>query len=283
LLDSVLIKLLPGENAIDLAVDGLDKAEATSGGSRIRQPYYSAMAPMVVPPSGYNALDCIFLSIDVPWPSCAVVTTDTLTAYAAIFNVGLRTRRVQFALEATLSFLSKRKFNLRVSCFSTESVFAKRISQLRMFCSSAAFHMRGYSDFHRDCCFGSEWVILASKMRSTAQNKSESIHEMIELHRNYIYKAAGRMLSCCGSISIKIAFERMMAVIHDIRNCLDSQLRRNNTLENILLDHEVWKHLEMLMAQYDDCVNSLKAIKNGNTIPASEDEGVVARFLDSIL
>lgn len=282
-MDSISIKLLPGENAIDLAIDGLDKAEVSSGGCRVRQPYYSAMAPMVVPPSGYNALDCVFVSIDVPWPACAVVTGDTLTAYAAIFSVGLRIRRAEFALESTLSFLSKRKFNLRIFCFSSGSSFVKRINKLRIFCSTAVFHMRGYSNFHRDCCFGSDWITLASKMHKNAQDKPKSVHEMIELHRNYIYKSAKRILYCCGSISIKLAFERMMGAIHDIRIVLEGHLRRNETLEDVLSDHESWAHFESLMSQYDECIKGLRAIKDRKTIPASDDEGIVARFLDSIL
>lgn len=282
-MESISIKLLPGENAIDLVVDGLDKAEVSFGGCRVRQPYYSAMAPMVVPPSGYNALDCIFISIDVPWPACAVVTSDTLTAYAAIFSIGLRTRRAEFALESTLSYLSKRNFSLRISCFSSGVSFIKRINRLRIFCSTAAFHVRGYTNFHRDCCFGSDWITLASKMHKNAHNKPESVHEMIELHRNYIYKSAKRILYCCGSISIKLAFEKMMAVIHDIRILLEGNLKRNDTLEDALSDHEVWAHLESLMSQYDTCIRSLRAVKDSNPIPGSDDEGLLARFLDSIL
>lgn len=243
--------LLPdGENAICLVEDAFRYSTKFSDASRIKAPYMSSMAPMLVPPVGHAAYDCIHVSFVAPGLLGTIISDDTMTAYSAIFNMNIRLRRALLALEAiNRATMMGRHEKMKCARGDFRMPWAERFKTFRVFCLSCAVHLDGVSHMYLACCSGTGWEALQRA------SKAEDIHSLIKLHKQYVYSAAGRITSVCDSPAIKLGLESMLDAVLELRDTIEraggrAALARGHA-EPIFEDPTHWQSIKRLMLKYE--------------------------------
>ncbi|KAI8112209.1 hypothetical protein M9434_003533 [Picochlorum sp. BPE23] len=279
------INLLPGDNALTNVQEAFGVGMEYSDAIRIKAPYYSAMAPVLIPPSGLNAYDCIYVSFEPPWPMGAIFSDETLTAYAAVFNMNLRISRVLFSLKALRRLVSPRDLIRRSMHTEPEYlVWKSRLRVIHSFLFESHRNLDSISQMYKDCCSGASWkrVQHAFDHKSTSDERPETIHDMIDIHRQYIYDAARLILSCCNAPDINQAINSMLTTILDVRNLIEGQMREMKGLEDVISDNDMWRQLKHHIMAYYDQVERLKRNKSEVPVPVSEEEKILYDMLQNM-
>ncbi len=261
--------LLPyGENAISLVEDAFSYSTEYSDAIRIKAPYVSSMAPMLVPPVGHAAYDCINVSFVAPGLLGAIISDDTMTAYSAIFSMNLRLRRALLALD-TINRATMMGRHERMKCARGDfrMPWAERFKTFRAFCLSCSVHLDGVAHMYRACCSGTAWQALEHSVSAAqcaettdmdAWAEAEDIHTLIKVHRRFVYCAAGRITSACDSPAIKVGLESMLDAVLELRDTIERAARSvdggaagRGHAEPIFEDPVHWQNIKRLMLVYE--------------------------------
>lgn len=268
------VSLLPGENAVSLSEEAFAIFAKFSEVPRIKSPYHSAMKPMLVPPTGNNAFDCINLTLQPSWPLAAILSEDTVTAYSAIFCINIRIKRCLLALHYIQNVSCRR--GLVKKLLSVELVpWIAKFRIFRSFCFRATMHLCAISHYYQMCCSGNSWDFLKSIF-----NRADkiTIHELIKAHRQYVYEASGRIITCSRLPYIKQAIEGMVESILSLKFLLEGKLRFHD-IDSVFADEESWLDLKRFIAKYDGLVDTLRQASLNFTNAYTEDERIVKTFL----
>lgn len=278
------INLLPGDNALTYVQEAFCVDMEYFDATRIKAPYYSAMAPVLIPPSGLDAFDCIYLSFEPPWPMGAIFS-DTLTAYAAIFNMNLRISRVLYALKALRRLISPRDLIGRSRHAEPEYfVWTRRLRVIHSFLFESQGNIDSISQMYKECCSGTSWkkVQVALNQNSVPEERPETIHDVIHIHRHYIYDAARRISSCCNAPNINQAIHSMLTTILDMRNLIEGEMRGMKGLEEMLSDNEVWRLLKRHIHAYHDQAEKLMRHRSEAPVPVTVEEKILHNMLQTM-
>jgi len=285
--------LLPkGENAVALVEDAFSYGAEDSDAVRIKAPYMSSMAPMLVPPVGHDACDCIHVSFVAPGLLAAIVSEDTLVAYSAIFSMNVRLRRAMLALEAVqrATMMGRRE---KMECVrgDFELPWAERFKTFRAFCFSCSSHLNAVARMHRACCSGSAWEALRGALEAGDERagavvvaETNDIHTLIQFHKRFVYRAASRITSSCNSPAVKLGLEAMFDAVLDLRSALDNPARGvgDRSAQRIFEDPSHWQAIKRAMLAYDrGRVGALKArARSGESrIALTETESILRQLL----
>jgi len=289
--------LLPkGENAVALVEDAFSYGAEDSDAVRIKAPYMSSMAPMLVPPVGHDACDCIHVSFVAPGLLAAIVSEDTLVAYSAIFSMNVRLRRAMLALEAVqrATMMGRRE---KMECVrgDFELPWAERFKTFRAFCFSCSSHLNAVARMHRACCSGSAWEALRGALEAGAERagavvvaETNDIHTLIQFHKRFVYRAASRITSSCNSPAVKLGLETMFDAVLDLRSALDNPARGvgDRSAQRIFEDPSHWQAIKRAMLAYDrGRVGALKARARSreSRIALTETESILSELLSELL
>ena len=250
--------LLPdGENAICLVEDAFSYSTEYSDAIRIKAPYMSSMAPMLVPPVGHAAYDCINVSFHAPGLLGAIISDDTMTAYSAIFSMNIRLRRALIALDTiNRATLMGRHEKMKCARGDFRMPWAERYKTFKSFCLSCGVHLDGVAHMYLACCSGTAW-------ETVERAEAEDIHSLIKIHKRYVYSAAGRIISACDSPAIKLGIESMLDAILELRDTIERAGGRaapsrgaaggvaRGHAEPIFEDPTHWQNIKRLMLKYE--------------------------------
>lgn len=279
------INLLPGDNALTHVQEAFGIGMGYSDAIRIKSPYYSAMAPVLIPPSGPNAYDCIYVSFEPPWPMGAIFSDDTLTAYAAVFNMNLRISRVLFSLKALRRLVSPRDLISRSMHTEPDNlVWMSRLRVIHLFLFESHRNLDSISQMYKECCSGASWKRVQDALDhvSVSDERPETIHDMIDIHRRYIYDAARRITSCCSAQDINQAINNMLTTILDVRNLIEGQMREMRGLEEVVSDNDMWRQLKRHIMAYYDQVEILKKNQSELPVAVTEEEKILYNMLQTV-
>lgn len=254
--------LLPkGEDAVSLVEDAFSYGTEDSEAIRIKAPYMSSMTPMLVPPVGHAAYDCIHVSFLAPGLLSAIISEDTLTAYSAIFSMTVRLRRAMLALQAVQkATMMGRRERMECARGDFELPWAERFKTFRAFCFSCSIHLDAVAQMHCACCSGSAWeavqraLEVGHELAQDADEAHNNIHALIRTHKRFAYRAASRMTSACNSPALKLGLEMMMDALLDLRNAVDSGGRRaggRGGVQSIFEDPFHWQEIKRVMLTYE--------------------------------
>lgn len=279
LISHVSVNLLPGENAISMVSEAL-QAEEFYHTSSINYPLFSATAPMIRPPAGYDASDCIFVEFIPSWPMSVVISKDTVTGYAAIFNAQMRLRRCQIASTYIMELCSRMGSSLRLHCLSKGEVIHSRVNAVRLFAFQVLHQMNLLADFYKNCCTIPDWRNILEALNDGDQSRlPTSLFDLLELHRKYIYLAASRIVSLCQHPSLRVEIENLLRIILEHRLYIEGAVRRFGSLENALMDLDTWSHISVVMADYKRHISAIQEYKH-HIAGISEDERMLTKFIE---
>jgi hypothetical protein len=279
--EQLIVSLLPAENAISLVEEAFKSKTEFSDVSRIKSPFHSAMQPILVPPTGVHAFDCINVSLDPSWPMAALLSDDILTAYSAILSMNLRLTRAKYALETLRTLCCGR--NVMKQLLSFELVpWIQNLKSLCSFCFRAARHLDAISQFYASNCCGEHWTVLQSTLTCPIDGNL-TIHDLIKTHREYIYESSGRILTCCSNSNIKNTIQRMLGSILDLKGTLTAKIRKAGDVRSVLADPCSWQDLEREIKQYDLLIATLRGTHSSYEQAITESERNVKIFLQSFL
>jgi hypothetical protein len=242
-----------GENAINLVEDAFSYSPIYSDAIRIKSPNYSSMTQVLVPPVGHDAYDCIHVTFRCSGPLGAIISDDTLTAYSSILSMNVRLRRAILALECIeRAIITARSTWIRCDF---ELPWAERFKTFRAFCFSCHRHLLSVQNTYRDYCSGNEWELVQrafSESSSETKDGDISIHKLVQIHKRYVYQAAGRIVSEGNSPASKRGLEIMVTAIIDVRNTIENALRTcDHSIQRVFEDPSHWYDIKRSMLVYE--------------------------------
>ena len=276
--EKLTVSLLPAENAMSLAHEAFAHSSNFADVSRIKSPFHSAMRPILVPPTGFDAFDCINVSFDPSWPMAVILSDDTLTAYSAIFSMHLRLKRAHHALESIHSLFCGRILVKELSSFE----LVPWIGRFKILCSlrfRASRHLEAILQFYQSHCCGESWNLLRS-VCSQPLDGSITIHDLIQAHREYIYGITGKMITCCNNPSMTNTIQEMLESILDLKGTLEAKLREANGVKSaVFSDNSSWQDLKRQISKYNRHADTMRGYHSHFEIPVTDDERNMKNFL----
>lgn len=279
--DNLTVSLLPGENPISLVNDAFSRNKEFSDTSRIKPPFHSAMRPMLVPPSGYDAFDCVNLTLQPSWPVAVILSDDTLTAYSAIFSMNLRLKRAMYALQIVQNIFCGRKMVKQSLSFELVP-WIEHFKVCCSFCHRATRHLDAIAEFYQVNCCGKSWDVLKS-MFNCREEGQITIHDLIQIHRGYVYQSSGRILTCCNVPSIKHAIEGILDSILNFKGTFEGKLMGSADLESVFTDVDSWQELKQHIKRYDGQIDILKQMYLKYSDAITEDRRNIKMFLQYLI
>lgn len=219
------------------------KEDPGSAASLPQLPRGRALAPALIAPGRLDGLDCILLQYPVHWPLAAVMEEDCLVGYAAVFNAMLRVRRVQLVLRrlhAAVHARSRSRPRQAPRTAHGDALYKdlggkaveaaealvgappgeveRRLQQLRAFTHAALHLVSAIQRFQGVCTTGHGWDSLARKVAPDGPHNSRpaNAQEIIDLHRAYVRRAAGDVLTFCGDAAVLEAAEAALGAALDV-------------------------------------------------------------------
>ena len=290
--------LLPeGENAVSIVEDAFSYSTDYSDVIRMKTPYMSSMAPMLVPPTGQAAYDCIHVSFVAPGLLAAIISEDTMTAYSAIFSMNVRLRRALLALE-TMSRATTMGRHEKMKCTrgDFELPWAERFKTFRAFCLSCHVHLDAIAQMYLACCSGADWNLVERSFSSEAGEldmdhcfEAADVHTLIKIHKRYVYGAASKITSACDSPAIKLGIESMIDAVLELRDTVEQAGRRHDrrldgrhSVQHVFDDLTHWQEIKRLMLAYERGRLGALRLMNQSWRPLNEKEKFRFDFLSAL-